>query len=226
MTRTPTPPLKTRPESTSSGSRRASILAAARKLVGGRGFRDTQMTAIAEEAGVALNTLYRYFPSKSGLMVEVVALVSQREVDVAAEYAMAEGPAVDRLGGAAWVFAGRALRGRRLAHALVAEPVEPEIEAARLLFRQKLGRVFETIIHQGVRNSEFPDQNIPAAAACIVGSLFEGLVGPLAFDLEVTDRDRENHAASVVTFCMRAVTGRELTFTPDNRPIAAPSRGR
>ena len=49
------------------------------------GFRDTQMNAVAEKAGVALGTLYRYFPSKAELMVEVVANVAQREVDAVAK---------------------------------------------------------------------------------------------------------------------------------------------
>lgn len=163
------------------------------------------MNAVAEEAGVALATLYRNFSSKAELMVEVVGIVSQREVDAAAGMAVSEGSAADRLWASAWMFAIRALRGHRLAHALVAEPVEPEIETARLAYRRKLARVFETVIDQGIRGEEFPPQDAQASAACIVGSLFEGLVGPLALDGDRTDADREAHARSIVAFCLRGV---------------------
>jgi AcrR family transcriptional regulator len=191
---------------TPSPSKRASILRAARELVTGVGFRDTQMNAVAETAGVALGTLYRYFPSKAELMVEVVANVAQREVDAVAKIAV-NGTAAERLSASAWLFASRALLGRKLAHALVAEPVEPEIESARLKYRRKLARVFEGIIEQGIRDGEFPTQNVPASAACIVGSLFEGLVGPLALD-SLSTGERQGQAKAIVAFCLRGTSGR------------------
>ncbi|MGN5479589.1 TetR/AcrR family transcriptional regulator [Cupriavidus basilensis] len=156
------------------------ILKAARDLVSRSGFREAQMTAIADAAGIAIGTLYRYFPSRTELMVEVVKTTAQREVDVVAGIAMGDGTACERLGAAAWTFASRALRGRRLAHALVAEPVEPEVEAARLTYHRALSRVFKTIIEQGVADGEFPAQDAAASADCIVGCLFEGLVAPLS----------------------------------------------
>lgn len=192
------------------------ILKAARQLVTNQGFRDVQMSAIAEAAGIAIGTLYRYFPAKTELMIEVVALTAQREVDVVAGIAMSEGTAAGRLGAAAWTFANRALRGRRLAHALVAEPVEPEVEAARLKYHRALSRVFMTIIEQGIRTGEFPQQNVRASADCVVGCLFEGLVGPLAADTVSDDPGLTEHAIAIITFCLRGVAGGPLTFSPQS----------
>lgn len=134
------------------------------------------MNVVAEAAGVALGTLYRNFFSKAELMVEVVAIVAQREVDAVAKVAANNGTAAELLSASAWLFASRAVLGRKLAHAL---GVEPEIESARLRYRRKLARVFEGLIEQGIRDGEFPAQDVAASAACIVGSLFEGLVGPV-----------------------------------------------
>lgn len=197
---------KARPRTPSPG-KRAAILRAARSLVRDIGFRDTQMNVVAETAGVALGTLYRNFPSKAELMVEVVAVVAQREVDAVANVAAHEGTAAERLSASAWLFASRAVLGRKLAHALVAEPVEPEIESARLKYRRKLARVFEGIIEQGIRDGEFPTQNVQASAACIVGSLFEGLVGPLALD-SLSAEERQRQAKAIVAFCLRGTSGR------------------
>jgi AcrR family transcriptional regulator len=195
--------------------KRPLILQAARSLVAEVGFREAQMSNIADLAGIAIGTLYRYFPSKNELMVEIVALVAQREVDVVAGVAMLDGPAKERLGQAAWTFASRALRGRRLAYALVAEPVDPEIEAARLKYHRALARVFETIIEQGIRAKEFPSQHVPAAAACMVGCLFEGLMGPLGSDSVVTEAERHSFATAIVQFCVQGVAAREVSFEPN-----------
>jgi AcrR family transcriptional regulator len=192
---------------TPSLTKRAAILRAARELVREAGFRDTQMNAVAETAGVALGTLYRNFPSKAVLMVEVVAEVAQREVDAVAKIATEDSRAAERVSACAWLFASRALLGRKMAHALIAEAVEPEIESARLKYRRKLARIFEGIIEQGIRDREFPAQDLQASAACIVGSLFEGLVGPLALD-SLSPAERQRQAKAIVAFCVRGTSGK------------------
>ncbi len=48
-------------------ARREEILAAARRVFAERGFRGTTIADIAEEAGIALGTIYLYFPSKSAV---------------------------------------------------------------------------------------------------------------------------------------------------------------
>lgn len=183
------------------------ILKAARDLVAESGFREAQMSLIAEAAGIAIGTLYRYFPSKTELLVELVKTTAQREVDVVAGIAMRDGTALERLGAAAWTFASRALRGRRLAYALVAEPVEPDVEAARLTYHRALARVFKTIIEQGMANAEFPAQDAAASADCIVGCLFEGLVAPLTNNVTADAVQAAAHGSAIITFCLRGVSG-------------------
>jgi hypothetical protein len=51
---------------------------------------------------------------------------------------------------------------------------------------------------------------VQASAACIVGSLFEGLVGPLALDSLTTDGERQAQARAIVAFCLRGVSGRVI----------------
>src|SRR5258705_13260191 len=92
------------------------------------GCRGAQVSAGAEKAGVATGSVYRHFPSKADLFAEVFRRASQREVDATREAAEAAGgPASRRLAAAVETFARRALRGRRLAWALLAEPVDPAV---------------------------------------------------------------------------------------------------
>ncbi|HWK46059.1 MAG TPA: TetR/AcrR family transcriptional regulator [Stellaceae bacterium] len=187
--------------------KRGEIIEAARRIVAERGFREAQIAAIATAAGVATGTVYRYFPSKADLFTEVLAATSEREVTVAASIAATEGSAAQRLADAAHAFASRAVRGRRLAYALIAEPVDPEIDKARLDYRRALGRVFEGLIEEGVRRGEFPRQNVAASAACVVGALIEGLVSPLAPDADRIEDGGATLAEAIATFCVRAVAG-------------------
>lgn len=185
--------------------KRARFLAAAIDLVAQVGFRETQVNAIAEHAGMAPATLYRYFSSRESLLVEVVSHVSQHEVNVVAGIAMGNDEPAKLLRECAYAFGSRAIRAKQLGYALVAEPVDSAIEIERLKYRSKLMRVFETIIERGMRNGDFVSQNPEVSSACIVGSLFEALVGPLARNNESTDRQRLERVREIADFCVRAV---------------------
>src|SRR3954453_13346902 len=59
--------------SRSQHQRRKRIVQAAAALASRGGIEAMQMRTVAERAGVALGTLYRYFPSKMDLVVAVVS---------------------------------------------------------------------------------------------------------------------------------------------------------
>ena len=187
-------------------SNRERILRAARRLVGEGGFREAQIAAIASVAEIAIGTIYRYFPSKADLFAEVVSTTSEREIEVVARIAESGGPASQRLADALRAFASRAIRGRPLAYAMIAEPVDPEVDNVRLRYRHALSEVLETILADGIAAGEFPAQNLKASAACLVGALIEGLVGPLAPTSVNADEDGARLVEAIVTFCLRAVS--------------------
>ena len=193
--------------------KRNRILQAVRQVVSEVGFHGAQVTTVAEAAGVATGTVYRYFPSKGELFAEALALNAQHEFEVVAAVARADGSAASRLADALRVFAGRAVRARRLAWAMIAEPAEPEVDAARLTYRRAFAEVFEKLIRAGISSGEFPAQNAAASAACVMGALSEGLIGPLA--PEAPDlADNRALVEAIVCFCLQAVTASPRPSSP------------
>jgi len=161
-------------------ARHDAILAAACDVAAERGMAAVQIAPVAERAGVAAGTIYRYFPSKADLVVALVAAFSEREM-AALEAAVnaAPGP-LSALAAAITTCAARALARRRLAFALIAEPVEPQVDGARTAYRQRLAAKFETLIRAALAGGHLPGQEAALAARALVGMLVEGLIGPLA----------------------------------------------
>jgi AcrR family transcriptional regulator len=199
---------------------RDAIVAAARALIARGGYREAQVAAVAARAGVATGTVYRHFPSKAELFAEVFRQVSAREVEAAR--AAADRAADDAAGAAARLaaaieaFARRALRARRQAWALLAEPVDPAVETERLRFRRAHAEHFAAIVADGVAAGELPPQNADLVGAALVGALAEALVGPLSEAASHLDPDAL--VDDLVAFCLRSVTDRETAAHVHARP--------
>jgi AcrR family transcriptional regulator len=184
---------------------RERIVRAAHALIARGGYREAQVAAVAAGAGVATGTVYRHFPSKADLFAEVFRRAPQREVDATRAAAEAAGaPASRRLAAAVETFARRALRGRRLAWALLAEPVDPAVEVERLAFRRAYASGFEDVLREGVAAGALAPQNVELTAAALVGALGEALVGPLSPVAD--DVDADALVADLIAFCLRSVT--------------------
>lgn len=185
---------------------RERILLATRQLVAEGGFRHAQIAAVAAGAGVSTGTIYRYFPSKAELFVEVLTEAVDHEIAILQEVIAARDNAGSALQAAVASFVRRALTGPNLAWAFIAEPAEPEVDAERIRGRSRLGDVFKSVLKQGVASGDFPRQNLDASAACIVGAFTEALVGPIGPSRK-TLRDKERLVSAICMFCLRAVGG-------------------
>ncbi|RBI48144.1 TetR/AcrR family transcriptional regulator, partial [Xanthomonas oryzae pv. oryzae] len=100
---------------------RERILHAARILIAEGGYRNAQVTALAAAAGVSTGQIYRHFPSKAELFVEVLNEAVQRETTILRAIAATQASAAGRLRSAIATFVRRALAGPALAYAFIAE---------------------------------------------------------------------------------------------------------
>jgi AcrR family transcriptional regulator len=161
-------------------ARHQAILEAAKALAAEGGMGAVQIAPVAARANIAAGTVYRYFPAKTDLVAALVAAVSEREIAALRQAADAAPGPLSALAAAITTFAARALANRRLAFALMAEPVEPELEAVRASYRRALAGELEIRIGAALAGGNLPEQDATVAAPAIVGALIEGLIGPLA----------------------------------------------
>jgi AcrR family transcriptional regulator len=161
-------------------ARHEAIIAAAQAIAAEQGLGAVQIVPVAERAGIAAGTVYRYFPAKSDLVAALIEAVSARELATFRKAADAAPGPLSALAAGLIAFSARALRHRRLAWAINAEPVDAAVEALRLTARRALAAEIETRVRAAVAGGHLPEQDAGAASAALVGLMLEGLIGPLA----------------------------------------------
>lgn len=158
---------------------RARIVEAALALIAEKGYAGCSVAQVADAAGVATGSVYKHFPNKGALFAEVFRTHTQHEVDAVAEASTKPGTIEERVTAAIETFARRALKSPRLAYALLAEPVDPQVEAERLIYRRAYRDIYAQLIADAVDAGDLPPQDPEVTAACVVGALAEALVVPL-----------------------------------------------
>jgi len=183
-------------------ARHAGIIAAARDAAAEGGMAAVQIAPVAQRAGIAAGTVYRYFPGKTDLVAALVAELRESEVSALREAAAAAPGPLSALAAAITTLATRSLRARRLIFATLAEPVDAEIDAIRLSFRKALAGEFETRIAAAVASRHLPEQDAALSSRALIGLMVEGSIGPLAAD--PAGREREA-VQSLALLALRAL---------------------
>jgi AcrR family transcriptional regulator len=185
-------------------ARRQAIIVAAVEAAAEGGMAAVQIAPVAARADIASGTVYRYFPAKTDLVEAAIAALSERELAAMRRAADAAPGPLSALAAAIATFAARALHHRRLAWAVIAEPVEPDVDAARRPYRQAVAQELETRIRAAVDAGLLPAQDPALAAAALLGALLESLLGPLL--PEVPDEPGRRAAVQTVTlFALRGL---------------------
>ncbi|BFM15474.1 TetR/AcrR family transcriptional regulator [Maricurvus nonylphenolicus] len=182
---------------------RERLLKSGLELVAEGGFKKATIGAVAKRAGVASGTVYSYFNSKTHLSTEIFQLGTEREVAKVHEALTQEGDITTRLENATRVFMTRAMKGRTLAFAMIAEAVDEELDDERRRYREVWAHTYEPILQEGIDTGYLPPQSAAITAAGLVGSMAEVMVGPLSSKTEQFE-DTEL-VDTMVAFCLRAV---------------------
>jgi AcrR family transcriptional regulator len=185
-------------------ARHDAIVDAARDAASAGGMAAIQIAPVAERAGVAAGTVYRYFPGKIELVGALVESVAEREIEAVRKAADAAPGPLSAVAAAVATFGARALRNRKLAWAVIAEPVDTDTDAVRQQYRRDLSAEIERRIRAAIAGGHLPEQDASLAASALVGALLEGLIGPLAPEgMEDPARARE----AVQTLALFALRG-------------------
>ena len=196
------------PATTPSSRRRAN--GGGRRRHGG-----VQIAPVAERAGIAAGTVYRYFPARPILSARWSTRGRARDRGVAPRRRCGAGPAVGARRRDRHLRCARAAH-RRLAWAVIAEPVDAETDAVRQHYRRALADESRRASAPRSPAAICPSRMRRSPRPALVGALLEGLIGPLAPELDDPPgarRGADAHAAGAA----RARRGRR----PRPRPCGA-----
>lgn len=193
-----TPRMRARLEAT-----RERLVAAALECVAQGGWAAATVAGVARRAGVATGTVYRHVEGRDALLAEAFTRAAGREFAAVEAAAGGDGPPSARIEAALRTFATRALRRRRLAYALLAEPAAPSVEAARLAYRRGYRALFADLVAECAARGELGPCDPDVVAAVLTGAMGESLVGPLA---PAVDADAPDETVDeLVRCCLRAL---------------------
>lgn len=183
---------------------RERLLNAAVELLEEGGYAAASVAAITERAGVAAGALYRHFPSKAELFVEVFRKMAEEALAHLREASGVSGTAADKLDAIVREYTSYSLSQPRLAWALGYEPVDPLVDAERLAYRQTYRERLAELLRHGIEAGELPEQDAELTAASLIGAISEALVGPLS-PVRGERVSTEETIAAISVLCRRAV---------------------
>ena len=186
------------------GAGRTRLIHAAAVVIDESGYVAASVAAIAERAGMATGALYRHFPSKADLFVELFRRAADHQLDAMRRAAAGHERWLDKLDAVIGSYAASALARPRLAWALVYEPVDPLVDAERLTSRRRYCDEMAALIRLAIDAGELPDQDPAVSAAGIVGALAEALANPLS-TAPADELPHEELVQPITRFCRRAL---------------------
>lgn len=185
--------------------RRQDILAAAETIFAAHGYHEAAVEKIAEEAGYAAGTVYRYFESKKDLYQTLLAEKAGESLQRASEMAAGRGPVITRLLGVVRGELDFIRRHESFLRVLVAEVMSSsgDLTAECVKHRQSYLAIIRRLLKEGIRQQEFREMDVELTAVLIgrIGEvLYHEYLGAAA-----PGREFERRLARVEDFILETI---------------------
>jgi AcrR family transcriptional regulator len=138
-----------------------------------------QVAPVAQRAGIATGTVYRYFPSKTELVTALVAAISEHETARCERPARRRRPALGARGFDRDLRFAPLCANRRLPGPSSQSPSTPSGKPCALPIAARWRRIADPHRRRDAGGA-FANSGCRPCGASLVGALLEGLIGPLA----------------------------------------------
>lgn len=184
-------------------NRRAEILDTALQVFARKGYHQTRVSDVIEEAGIGRGTFYLYFESKSAIFLELLdrLLARLRDSVVGVEKSAHAPPVETQLRGTVRRVVDTIVRNRLLTTIIIREAVGLDAEVDRKL-REFYGSLIDYIrqaLDEGRRMEVVRDVDTRMVAICILGA-FKQLMEEHVMRGEDTASDVDRMAQAVLDF--------------------------
>jgi AcrR family transcriptional regulator len=171
---------------------RERILEGGRRAFVAGGFRGTSVPSIAAEAGVSVGLIYRYFPSKEELFLELCLSGTPEELSDLGRRIAPIGDPVERLSVAIDSYFDAlfdAIGAPLVLQALAAAPADPRIREALRRRGDDLRRFSADFVRDALGRGELPADTDPDEVGRVTTMLLDGVLVAVAEQGDGMDRD-------------------------------------
>ena len=171
---------------------RERILEGARLAFVAGGYRGTSVPAIAREAGVSVGLIYRYFPSKEELFLELCLSGTPEELQELAEHLAPIEDPIDRLRVAVGSYFDAlfdAIGAPLVLQALSAAPSDERVRAALTRRGDDLRGFSAAFVRDAMARGEVPPDADVEELARVSATLLDGALVAVAEQGDALDRD-------------------------------------
>jgi len=156
-------------------NRRGDLVRAARKLFVDRGYRETSVSAIVREAGVAQGTFYLYFRQKPDVLVNLRGEVLRDYISCFQDAVSGDEPADTRLTRGIQSIQDVVIRHRDLLRVFREATTSEELQRLYIEGRETVGVPLASLIEQGLKDGSFQVESARMSALLAL-ALFDDLL--------------------------------------------------
>lgn len=186
-------------------AKRTAMMKAAVLVFAQKGYHSATIRDIVREADVAIGTFYFYFPDKETLFVHLYDETADFLLRAMEQGARSQQTLPKMLQAGLQAYMNIAVYEPAVVNLLLVGGVGavPSLNQKRLAYRDRLTKLWQTVLETAVHNKEIPEQNSRRAAEALAGGFDEIILNLLLYpepEMEAT-----NALVESVNFALRGV---------------------